>query len=78
MKNYPIIISKKLQLKKIVGEPLNQTQRREKQCMENYRADIDLLDLRSESQESNFTAVDKEMHDLIARKSSGPTKELLQ
>ena len=62
MKNYPIIIPKKLQLKEIVGETLNQTQRREKQCMENYRAEKDPLDLRAESHKSKFKAVDKEMH----------------
>ena len=46
--------------------------------MENYRAEKDLLDLHAENHESKFKAVDKEMQDLIARKSSGHTKELLQ
>ena len=39
MNNCPVIIPKKVQLKEITGEPLNQTQRREKQCMDNYRAE---------------------------------------
>lgn len=78
MSNSPIIIPKKLQMKHIEGEPLNQTQRREKQCMDNYRAEKDLLDLRAESHEAQFKSIDKEMRELLARKASGRTKDILQ
>ena len=78
MNNSPVIIPKKVQLKEITGEPLNQTQRREKQCMDNYRAEKDLLELRAESHEAKYKTIDKEMHELLVKKASGRTRDILQ
>ena len=78
MNNSPVIIPKKVQLKEITGEPLNQTQRREKQCMDNYRAEKDLLELRAESHEAKYKTIDREMQELLVKKASGRTRDILQ
>ena len=77
MVNSPIIIPKKLQIKEISGEPLEQTQRRERQCLDNYRAEKDLLELRAECHERQYKHIDQEMLDLIKQKSSGRNQEQL-
>ena len=78
MNNFPVIIPKKVQLKEITGEPLNQTQRREKQCMDNNRAEKDLLELRAESHEAKYKTIDREMQELLVKKASGRTRDILQ
>ena len=56
--NSPVIIPRKLQMNKINGEPLSQTQLREKQVMLNYQSGIELMRLRTESHKERYKRID--------------------
>ena len=61
-------------MKEIAGEPLIQTQRREKQVMYNF----EFLELRARSQEEKYISIDQEMLELVEKKTSGQRSELLK
>ena len=63
--NSPVIIPRKLQMKQINGEPLTQTQLRERQVIFNFQSEIELMKLRAESPEESYKKIDKEMEDLL-------------
>ncbi|MEW8547357.1 MAG: hypothetical protein AB2693_27935, partial [Candidatus Thiodiazotropha sp.] len=75
--NAPMIIPRKLQMKFIEGEPLTQTQRRERQVIYNYQTDIELLELRARSHEEKVHSIDQQMEELINQKTTGQRRELL-
>ena len=73
----PIILPQKLQMYPINGEPEDQTSRRERQVLDNFRTERDLLNLRAESNRESYIRIDEEMLALIYEKASGRTKERL-
>ena len=73
----PIILPQKLQMYPINGEPEDQTSRRERQVLDNFRTERDLLSLRAESNRESYIRIDEEMLALISEKASGRTKEKL-
>ena len=73
----PIILPQKLQMYPINGEPEDQTSRRERQVLDNFRTERDLLNLRAESNRESYIRIDEEMLALISEKASGRTKEKL-
>ena len=74
----PMIIPRKFQMKAIEGEPLTQTQRREKQVMYNFQTEIELLELRARSYEEKVHTIDQQMEELIYQKTSGQRRELVK
>lgn len=74
----PIIIPRKLQMKQINGEPLSQTQLREKQVLLNFQTELELMKLRAESHQERYQKIDNEMEEIIDKKWSGQRKELLK
>ena len=56
-----MILPRKFQMKTFEGEPITQTQRREKQVVYNYQTDIELLELRAGSHEEKCQTIDKTM-----------------
>ena len=77
MDNSPIIIPNDFKIKPIQGEPDNQREIRERTAKMNFANEIELLILRSESHDVKLTQIDSEMKELIAQKSSGPTRDIL-
>ena len=76
-KSVPMVIPCKFQMKAIEGEPLTQTQRREKQVIYNFQTDIELLELRAGSHEDKCRAIDKNMEELICQKATGQRREMV-
>ena len=76
--NSPVIVPRKLQMGKINGEPLAQTQLREKQVMFNFQSEIELMRLRAESHEERYKRIDSEIDDIIEKKLSGQRKEMMK
>ena len=64
-------------MKVIEGEPLTQTQRREKQVIYNFQTDIELLELRAGSHEDKCRTIDKNMEELICQKATGQRREMV-
>ena len=56
-----IVLPQWVQMKEIPNEPTNVTKRREKQTMDNFQAEKELLLLRSESQETKYKDLDSKM-----------------
>ena len=73
----PMVIPRKFQMKQIDGEPLSQTQRREKQVMYNFQTDIELLQLRADSHEEKCQTIDKAMEELISQKTTGQRRAMI-
>ena len=69
--NSPPIIPRKMQMKPIKGEPESQTKLREKQVIQNFQTEIELMKLRAESHEEKYKNIDSEMEELINKKVSG-------
>ena len=61
----------------INGEPEDQTSRRERQVLDNFQTERDLLSLRAESSRESYFRIDEELLALISEKASGRTKEKL-
>ena len=76
--NSPIIILRKFQMTTFNEEPLAQTQLREKQKVFTLQSDIQLIKLRSESQEERYKNIDKTMVELIDKQVSSQKKQLLR
>ena len=76
-KSAPMVIPRKFQMKAIEGEPLTQTQRREKQVIYNFQTDIELLELRAGSHEDKCRTIDKNMEELICQKATGQRREMV-
>ena len=73
-----MIVPIRLQMSKINGEPLAQTQIREKQVMFNFQSEIELMRLRIESHEERYKRIDSEMDDIIEKNLSGQRKEMIR
>ena len=67
----PIILPQWVQIKHIANEPSNVTQRREKQAMDNFQAEKELLLLRSESQETKYKDLDSKIISEIEKLATG-------
>ena len=76
--NSPPIIPRKMQMKPIKGEPKSQTKLREKQVIQNFQTEIELMKLRAESYEEKFKNIDSEMEELINKKSQRPKRRSCQ
>lgn len=76
--NAPMIIPRKLQMQVIEGEPLTQTQRREKQVLHNFQIDIELLELRARSHEEKVHSIDQQMDEMINQKTTGQRRQLVK
>ena len=66
----PVIIPRKLQMNPIREEPLAQTKLREKQVPLNLETELELMKLRGESHQEKYQQIDKEMEDIINKKST--------
>ena len=66
-----IILPQFLQMKEITNEPETQRKRREKQVLDNFATEIELLDLRGESQEAKYQQIDAKMVEEIDKRTSG-------
>ncbi|MEW8548312.1 MAG: hypothetical protein AB2693_32815, partial [Candidatus Thiodiazotropha sp.] len=73
----PIILPQQLQIYPINGEPEDQRRRRERQVLDNFRTEKDLLVLRAQSHEEKFKRIDEEMLSIISEKCTGRRKEIL-
>lgn len=73
----PIILPQKLQLREINGEPDDQHRVRERQVIDNFKTERELLDLRAQTHEEHFKKIDEEMHSIISQKTNGRRRTLL-
>lgn len=61
----------------INGESEDQTCRRERQVLDNFRTEKDLLKLQAESHEERYRQIDEEMLSVFSEKATGRTKDKL-
>ena len=73
----PVILPQWVQIKHIANEPSNVTQRREKQAMDNFQAEKELLLLRSESQETKYKDLDSKVISEIEKLATGQSRNML-
>ena len=73
----PIVLPQKLQIYSINGEPDDQTRRRERQVLDNFQTEWDLLNMRADSHEERYRRIDEEMSSLFSEKASERVKEKL-
>lgn len=73
----PMVLPQQLQMLKINGEPDDQRRRREKQVLDNYKTERDLLELRAQSHEEKYKRLDEEMISIISEKATGRCKDIL-
>lgn len=71
LESSPIVLPRKLQFKEISEEPEQQRRRREKLAMDQFQAEIDLLQMRAKANEEKCDTVDLEMEQLIKTKANG-------
>ena len=62
----------------IKGEPEAQTKLREKQVLQNFQTEMDLMKLRAESHEEKYQKIDSEMEEIISKKVNGQRKDHLK
>ena len=72
-----IILPQWIQMRAIPNEPENLRKRREKQVLDNFRSEIEILRLRQENQEENFKATDNKMKEEINKIASGQRRKFL-
>ena len=72
-----IILPQWLQMKSIPNEPENLTKRREKQVLDNFKAEIELIRLRRENQEEKYKAIDNKMKEEISKIATGQRRAFL-
>ncbi|MCU7858048.1 MAG: hypothetical protein KZQ79_20545 [Candidatus Thiodiazotropha sp. (ex Lucinoma borealis)] len=58
-------------MKLIPDEPESQTGRREKQVMDNFNTEIELLDLRAQAHEVKYRNIDKDIVQEIEKRTTG-------
>ena len=63
-------------MKEIPNEPTNVTKRREKQTMDNFQAEKELLLFRSESKETKYKNLDSKMISEIEKQATGQSRHL--
>ena len=61
----------------INGEPDDQRRRRERQVLDNFKTEKDLLELRAQSHEEKYKKTDDEMIAIISEKANGRCREIL-
>ena len=64
-------------MREIPNEPENLRKRREKQVLDNFRSEIEILRLRQENQEEKFNAIDNKMKEEINKIASGQRRKFL-
>ncbi|MCG7879610.1 MAG: hypothetical protein N0C90_25255 [Candidatus Thiodiazotropha endolucinida] len=64
-------------MKSIPNEPENLTKRREKQVLDNFRAEIEIIRLRRENQEEKYKAIDNKMKEEISKIAAGQRRVFL-
>lgn len=72
-----MILPQQLQMLKINGEPDDQRRRREKQVLDNYKTERELLELRAQSHEEKYKRLDEEMISIISEKAMGRCEDIL-
>ena len=72
-----IILPQWLQMKNIPNEPENVTKRREKQVLDSFKTENELLLLRSESQETKYKDIDTKMMTEIEKQATGQSRNYL-
>ena len=73
-----VILPQWIQMKPIANEPEALTKRREKQVLDNFRTEIELLHLRQESQEEKDKGIDDKIAEEINKLTSGQRRKALQ
>ena len=73
----PIVLPRKFQIKQISNEPEDQRRKRERQVLDNFRTERELLELRSQSHMQHVETIDEEMSGIIADKCSGQRRQML-
>ena len=68
---HPIILPQKYQMRAIRDEPELQRKRRERQVVDNFQSDIEIIQLIAESHEARYKAIDDEMETFINGKFTG-------
>ena len=72
-----VILPQWLQMKTIPNESTNLTKRREKQVIDNLKAEIELLQLRHENQEGKYQGIDEKMKAEISKLATGERRNTL-
>ena len=72
-----IILPQWIQMRAIPNEPENLRKRREKQVLDNFISEIEILRLRQENQEETFQAIDNKMKEEINKIASGQRRIFL-
>ena len=72
-----IATGERLQMKAIPNESTNLTKRREKQVLDNLKAEIELLQLRHENQEGRYQEIDEKKKAEISKLSTGERQNTL-
>lgn len=67
----PIVLPRKFQIKRITNEPDDQRRKGERQVLNNFRTEKELLELRSQSHMQHVERIDVEMTAIIADKCNG-------
>ena len=64
----PIILPQQVQLHNIHGEPDDHRRRRERQVLDNFKTERDLLDWRAQSHEEKYRSIDEEISIISEKK----------
>ena len=71
----PFILPAKLQMRNILEEPVDQRQRREKQVLDSFKTERELLQLRADSHLQKYSTADDNMIGIIREKCKGQKQE---
>lgn len=66
-----------MQIPTIRGEPENQRVRRERLVLEEFRAEIDLLEMRAKYNEDKYQSIDNKVNSFLKNKTSVSTSNIL-
>ena len=72
-----IILPQQVQMHNIHGKPDDHRRRRERQVLDNFKSERDLLDLKAQSHEEKYRSIDEEIISIISEKSVGMCKNIL-
>ena len=72
-----VIVPQWLQMIYISNEPENLTKRREKQVLDNFKTDVEILNLRQQNQEEKCQGIDNKMKDELSKVATGERRNAL-
>ena len=72
-----VIVPQWLQMKYIPNEPENFTKKREKQVLDNFKTEVEILNLRQQNQEEKYQGTDNKMKEELSKLATGERRNAL-